>query len=172
MTRRARRTAATMTRVQHSGAEGEAFAESLHEHALALGIADVRKLPTPLRIIRPVHGGLLCVPQERSTVDYHGHMLDGTGRAVLVEAKRCRDARFNFKAQLKAHQRKALDDGERSGCVAALLVLYGPTAEPSAFPWFIVRAFIEAGAKSLGPIDMAAYRVKPGTSYLSRWVCS
>lgn len=169
MTRRARRSSADMSRVQRSGASGEAVAASLHMAERVLGVATVRKLPTPLRIIGTCSRGLICCPEERSTVDHFGHMKDGTGRAVVVESKTLREGRFNFKSMLKPHQRDALDEATEDGCVAALLIFYGPLLTTHAIPWTRVRELIDSGAKSMTETDIREWEVPSGHSYLGRF---
>lgn len=100
-----------------SGKHGEKLVEAANAAALALGVAMVHKVPTPstVRAGRQVF-------TAKSTVDYVGMMLDGTGRAVALEAKAIQDTRL-YLARVAPHQRAYLDRVAGAGGVAVLAVI-------------------------------------------------
>jgi recombination protein U len=157
-----------------SGARGEDVVASLNAQCLAAGIARVRKLPTPMRVVGRIdqrgQTRLLCVYSAKSGVDFVGVML-ADGRAVAVEAKRCTDRRFPL-ARLEDHQRDELAAVHAAGGVAVVLVIHGPKRHAYALPWMLVARAVERGEKSLTVGAMEPYRVLAGTPYLRRWVRS
>lgn len=162
---------------KRSGDETEDFVEELHEKCEERGIAFVRKLPTPIRVIRRVGGGkVLGHFEEKSGVDYVGHMLDGSGRGVFAEIKRCTSRSFPL-SRIEDHQRAELDRAHDAGAVSVVVIVYGESLERPvlfAVPWPVVRDAIlrdgsKRGDKSLSPGDLEPHRVPNGEVYLARF---
>jgi penicillin-binding protein-related factor A (putative recombinase) len=162
---------------KRSGDETEEFVETLHQECLDRGIAFVRKLPTPFRVVRSLgKGKLLCVPEKKSGADYVGHMLDGSGRGVFAEVKRCTDRSFPL-SRIEEHQREELDRAHEAGVVALVVIVYGPTlarADLFPVPWNVVRDAIardgsRRGDKSLSPEDLAPHLAWRDAPYLARF---
>ena len=157
---------------QERGESAEEFVADLHDACLAQGIAFVRKLPTPLRVCGTASGGkVLAFFEKKSGVDYVGHMLDGSGRAVFCEVKAQKQpGRFPL-SQVKEHQREELTRAGIAGAVAVLVIVLGEGRDLTAYavPWGDVFMWIEAGAKSLTPAQLTPYRLRPGEAYLARF---
>lgn len=160
---------------QRSGEDTERYVAALHEVLVWRRIARLRKLPTEWKPIRPgpQPGSVIAVPAKKSDVDYRGNLLDGSGRAVYVEAKRLREHRLNFGSRLPEQQRVALNDAIADNCIAVLLVIYGEVLEAAtvhAIGWRYVQVLIDGGAKSIGPEHLEPHIVPRGTPYLARFV--
>lgn len=158
-------------RQRHEGSDAEAFVNGLHALCLAAHVARMVKIPTPMRITGQRGAIRMCVPDEKSTVDYMGHLLGG--RAIYVEAKKLADTRLNFANRLPPHQRAALSQAHDEGAVSVLLIVAGESLlSPTvyAIPWSDVRAVIDRGDKSLALADMGAHVVPRGEPYLRRWI--
>lgn len=158
------------SRRARSGNDTEALVSRLHIVCEQRGIAHVYKRPTPTV---GAHGSLRFA--ARSGADYGGWLLDGSGRAVSVEVKRCTERRLLL-SRIEDHQRTELDLAERAGAITVLLVVYGPalpTASLHAVPWGVVAAMVanaardEDAPRSLGPDELAPWRVPSGAPYLS-----
>lgn len=150
---------------KRSGDDTEALVEQLNEALRLRGIAYLRKIPTPFKEIGRCAKGIIVVPRKKSGVDYQGMLLDGSGNAVYVEAKRVTTRRFHL-SRVEPHQKKELDLVLDHAGIAVLLLVYGPLKAVYAIPWVIARGT----TVSLGPEELAPYLVPTGSHYLSRWV--
>lgn len=158
---------------QARGESAEDFVANLHDACLTKGVAFVRKLPTPLRVCgRGAGGKVTAFFEKKSGVDYVGHMLDGSGRAVFLEVKALKTpGRFPL-SRVEEHQRDELTRAGIAGAIALLLVVMGEGRDLTAYalPWGEVFTRLEAGEKSLALEQLAPHRVLPGEAYLARWI--
>lgn len=146
---------------QQAGDRAEAVADALHEACRRARVALVRRVNSNLRLVRG-GAGPRVVPTKKSTIDCWG-LLRG-GRAVAVEVKSCSSGRLDFD-RLPNHQRAELEEVDRLGGLALVLVVVGATMV-CAVPWPSIRAAIEAGARGLGVGEVALYRCDPRRPYL------
>lgn len=154
-------------RRSRSGHDTEALVERLHYACYSAGVAYVYKRPTPTV---GAHGALRFA--AKSGADYGGWLLDGSGRAVSVEVKRCSERRLPL-SRIEEHQRRELDAADRARAVAVLLVVYGPTLARCtlhAVPWSLVAGMLEdpRGLRALGPEELAPWTVPQGAAYLAQ----
>src|SRR5688572_8448092 len=115
-------------------------------------------MPTPFKVIGRCAKGLIVVPEEKSGPDYCGYMLDGSARAVVMEAKRWNPAdgaRFQLRV-VKPHQQTALWDAVRASTISLLLIVYGPRYTVYAVPWESVPG-PQKMPKSLGEDFLAQF---------------
>lgn len=94
------------------------------------GAADVRKVPTPVKIMDIKGNRVIGYLDTPTWVDYSG-VLDG--RALIFDAKETSTKNFPLK-NLKDHQYELLKSWNRSGAYAFLLVAFWTGAnEPEAY---------------------------------------
>jgi penicillin-binding protein-related factor A (putative recombinase) len=117
----------------------------------------LHKIPTP----STVRSGRL-VFTAKSTVDYVGLMLDGTGRALALEAKAVGDTRLDL-GRVAPHQRAYLDRVVGAGGVAVLGVI-DSRWQVYDVPWEVVRS-----RPSLSLVDLEPFASAPKT-WLRRFV--
>jgi len=134
-----------------SGRHGEKLIEAANAAALALGVAMVHKVPTPstMRAGKQVF-------TSKSTVDYVGVMLDGSGRAVALEAKAISDTKL-YLTRVAPHQRAYLDRVAGAGGVAVLGVI-DSRWQVYDVPWVEVST-----CASLSLVDLEPYAATPRT---------
>jgi penicillin-binding protein-related factor A (putative recombinase) len=138
-----------------SGAGAETTVAALHKECADVGVAWMRKVPTPFRVIRSVRGGVLAVPCEKAGVDYVGHMADG--RAVYVEVKLVTGPTF-LMSRVKPQQREELTRASSHGALAVLLLIC--KERPYALPWAMWMCAISIKMDTLAPSPRV---------YLSEW---
>lgn len=137
---------------------GQAFERVLtlqHEAYRVAGIADIDKIPTPIRQLARAYkdkgtGGLMVFRATwaaRSTVDYGGVLGVGRqrGRAVRIEVKSTVSDRVPL-SSVREHQAASLDRTEKLGGFAAILVMI--PAGVWIVPW---DSWAAVGRKSLNP---------------------
>jgi hypothetical protein len=149
-------------RRQRSGADAEAVVEAMLRASEVAGLGRLRK--RHVRVIK--RGGELtyCAP---SGCDYHGHLRGG--RAVYLEVKHTTEPRFALK-NIRSAQVEELDRAADDGCVAVVLVLFGPAphvAVAYALPWWFLRAVLDSGARSVLRDALDAWRVPGSTPLLA-----
>src|SRR5262245_55018064 len=148
------------------GSEGETHVKHLHEACLRAGVACMHRIPTEMRVIGVGAGGaLLCRPAEKATVDFMGHLLDGSARVVAVEVKRIGTGeRISLRSLVRLHQWQELDRVTESGGVAVLLVV--GTLQSYAVPWSDAKA-----QKTWSEPELVRWRIPVDEpAYLRRWV--
>lgn len=161
----------------HLGAEAEQYLKLLHETCWRAGVAWVVPTSSNVRITKRLAKGFIeGVLVGKSTVDFMGFMLDGTGRAVVVEAKHVAAERLKDGSEaawrlpldrIEPHQKQILADCDRAGGVALVLVAHAGKA--FAVPWAVVAVAIADGKASLLGEEIARHACPPGKPYLSRW---
>jgi hypothetical protein len=152
-----------------SGSKGEHVLAAYHAVCLAAGVAEMTKIATPHQPVGPPfkmakRGWVIpCKRIARAGVDFRGHMLDETARAVYVECKNVTDptAKFYLR-EVRDVQRVQLERTMRAGCVAVLVVVRA--GHVYALPWSEARMHV-----SLGDKELRDWFVKPGSAYLARW---
>lgn len=136
------------------GTAFETLLEFQHGFYAARGVALLTKIPTPIGVGGRRTGGShagqweRAWPQRRSIADYLGVWSAAGGRALAVEAKESRSARWSL-ALLKDHQREYLQAFHRGGGVA-LVLLHWPHHGRTwvmTWPWF--DNLIRRGIRSL-----------------------
>jgi hypothetical protein len=163
------RSQADQSKRAKSGSKGEHILAAYHKVCLALGVAEMTKIATPhVPVGRPfvMKGRGLVIPCKRiarAGVDFRGHMLDGTARAVYVECKNVTDPNGKFYLrEVRDVQRAQLERTLRAGCVSVLVVVRA--GHVYAVPWSSARREV-----SLGDAELRDWWVRPGSPYLARW---
>lgn len=137
-------------RSSRSGSRAELVVISTyHRAALARGVAEMEKIPTPYVRVGPTteDGTFSARVSKKSSVDCMGLSLSGPPRAIREEVKgvTTRNARGEFEpfevARVKPHQREALDRALRGGHVAIVSVVFGesPAETVCCVPWAWLR---------------------------------
>ncbi len=109
----------------------EAALERVHDAYRAAGIADVRKVPTPVQVMGPTRRdarGRTTFPATfaaRASCDFEGILSDG--RAVRIEAKHREGDRLRL-ADVQPQQVAALRWADDHGALALLVVRLGADA--------------------------------------------
>jgi penicillin-binding protein-related factor A (putative recombinase) len=155
--------AAAKSRASRSGVRGEQVIAEYNACAESYGVALLHKLPTPTRRVKRGNGWSI-IYTARSTVDYCGVMLDGTGRHVAIEAKSCTSRPKFYLSEVESHQREYLDSVAKAGGVAALAVVFGQARTVHVIPWEEARV-----VKKLEAAELARYQVTE-EQYLRRFV--
>jgi penicillin-binding protein-related factor A (putative recombinase) len=151
--------AAKARKSQRSGKAGEKTVAEYNATAQAAGVAVLHKVPTDTRW---TPRGMVYT--TRSTVDFVGFMLDGTGRHLAVEVKTCTSKKTFSLGEVEPHQRDYLDAVEAAGGVAALVVVYGKEHAVCAIPWHLAK-----DRASLNEQAVRIFQVTPAT-YLRRFL--
>ena len=149
------------------GAGLESLLEYRHHLYRAAGVADIRKLPTDWHVVAKAGQGRawLAFPARKSSVDYLGFLMDGTGRHVAVEAKETRERRWPL-AHLPGHQRAYLAAVCRAGGIAGVVIWWTALSELWAVPWSGVERLIRSGKASLAHEPGSPWRVGLDADYL------
>lgn len=109
-------------RAKARGERTEDALDAVHAVYRARGLADMVRLPTPMRILGAVtRGRCTATLTTRSTVDYMGTIGPG-GRSVALELKRRAGKRLAV-ADVADHQWAALERAEALGALALVLVV-------------------------------------------------
>lgn len=152
-----------------SGDTLERWLDAQHAAAIAMGVLVRVGHYGPASTItgkRDHRGRLLAAIDGKAPPDYIG-ILRG-GRALVVEAKR-RTGRLRRDGErdgIPAHQREWLDDADRAGALALVVVEFVRAAGVTryAVPW----GEIPWEGYSVGPDALAPWRVNAGL-YLAPW---
>jgi penicillin-binding protein-related factor A (putative recombinase) len=157
----------------HRGNVAERFVEDQHKALAAAGIAFLYRVPTPIVVTgRHASGGVIARYAARATVDYLGHLADGT--ACAVECKRITPKPLASGvagapslpySQVEPHQRDALNRCDDAGGLAIVLVVL-ESGGLFAVPWRHVRRAVPAPRSSLRGEALERFRVRPGRLYL------
>ncbi len=159
-----------------AGMSLEDWLEQQHEAALLAGLAEVDKQNPAVTVGEPLGDGWFRAKwRTRSGADYRGTLRGGA--SLAVEAKSAGRGRLPLVDDgsprfdgVKAHQRRALERALQMGGVALLVVRFTRQRKGHlvdtiyAAPWETVSAL-----ETVGPEDVAAWRVEPGRVYLARW---
>jgi penicillin-binding protein-related factor A (putative recombinase) len=146
-----------------AGARAEDYVENLHQACRAAKVAWVERVPTQFKVLGRAPGGELRGRfVKKATVDYIGCMLDGTGRAVMVEVKHQQEGAL-WLGRVEPQQAAALDCCEGSGGVAVLLVVT-PT-RTYAVPWAEARQHKTMNSAALEPYRVRVHEL----AYLARF---
>jgi penicillin-binding protein-related factor A (putative recombinase) len=149
-----------------NGDATEALIERMHSAMLSLGIARMRKIPTPMRIVGGKAPRFTAVFAKPSGVDFVGHTLTSPSRPVYVEVKRVSAWRLPF-SRIEPQQREELESVTRSNGIAIVLVVVDGR-DVCAVPWHAIEAAEADGMKSLDERELWACRVN-GWDYLAGW---
>jgi penicillin-binding protein-related factor A (putative recombinase) len=81
-------------------------------------LARVLKTPDPMNVMYPLGGGkFAAMYTKKEHVDFQGYLLDGSGRAVLHEAKQTKQPKLTS-ALFKSHQISTLQQADQVGCLS------------------------------------------------------
>jgi penicillin-binding protein-related factor A (putative recombinase) len=137
-----------------SGARAEELLDVYHQACELAGIATMRRVGTPLRVVgKPGAGAQVGAAfTKKSTVDYLG--WTSTGRVIAIEVKSIQlaaDDRQVFPlANLKEHQRQELERVLVAGGIAVVAIFVN--GQLYVLPWAEVRLLIAARATVL-PVE-------------------
>ncbi|WP_328702764.1 Holliday junction resolvase RecU [Alicyclobacillus suci] len=123
----------------------------LHNWAL------VDKIPTPIKKVGDYRRGVfLAVWEHKSSVDYQGIY---NGRAIVFEAKMCREnTRFSL-SNIAAHQIEYLEQAEQQGAITFLIVEFPKLDETYLVPAnYVVKCWHNAKAGERKSIPIEAIR--------------
>ena len=175
----------------HAAGEGwEAWLCAQHTLSVTAGlVAWVEKVGAPTqphlaggRAQFDARGRLVSVVTGTAPPDYLGVLADGRG--LVVEAKR-RSGRLvrdrerpdgsEDRAGIAQHQRELLDRAHRVGALALVVVEFLRAEGPvrCAVPWGELASrwtSVRGGALSVGPDELADWRIADGELYLARFV--
>lgn len=146
---------------QQAGDRAEAVADALHRACHLAGVAMVRRVSSNLRLVGGGKHGPRTVPTKKSTVDCWGTLRGG--RSVAVEVKSCASGRLAFD-RLPPHQRAELEEVDRLGGLALVLVIVGTVAH--AIPWRAIREALAQGRRGFGVGEVEVWRCDPRRPYL------
>lgn len=131
---------------------GESHEERILAAARRAGV-DLRKMPTPVRMVGPKGpgGAFLAVYESGAGCDFRG-VLPG-GRALVMEAKGASTASLPLARKdggptLSRTQRDELEGAAQLGAVAGLLIRVQP-ASGEVWVWLPVAAYVAAEAAAL-----------------------
>jgi len=134
----------------------ERLLERHHQRAAVAGLAAVWQCGRPVIALRPdgspVYG--------TAPVDFLGVLLDGTARAVAIEAKTVAGGRLD-RAALAEHQADALDATHLAGGLAVVAIELRGVGGRWAVPWadLCARWSSPRGGASVGPEELAGFEL-------------
>lgn len=109
------------------------------------GLALIQKVPTPITPItidKETRHITLAYFDQKSTVDYIGTVQ---GIPVCFDAKECKTDKFSLQ-NLHEHQLKFMEDFEKQGGVAFLIIFYTGKDERYYIPFKDVKKFTDRAA--------------------------
>ena len=134
------------------GSTLEEFINRTNEKYLEQGLALIQKIPTPItpvRIDKENRHITLAYFEQRSTVDYIGAVQ---GIPVCFDAKECNVDTFPLQ-NIHEHQVKFMENFEKQGGIAFLIVYYSARNELYYMPFVEIKKFWdraqEGGRKSI-----------------------
>lgn len=148
------------------GMAAEALVELQCRRYEEAGIAVIRKIATPWRVIR--HGELagkgqwVAFPARKSTVDFQG-VWEGAAVAFDVKSVARGNRLYLRDAILPPHQKEFMRRWVSAGGTAFLLTLFGGE-EWRLAPWCQAEAVLREGGAGLSREDMA---LVPGLDFLA-----
>ena len=102
----------------NKGMASERLLDRVNQQYLLKGIADIRKLPTPVKIMKVTGSKVEGIRIKGYLVDYLGVY---NGRAVAFDMKECADASFPLK-NIESHQYDMLKNWHENGALCFLVV--------------------------------------------------
>lgn len=139
-----------------AGLAWEHLLDRHHQRAAVASLAAVWQCGRPVIGLRddgsPVYG--------TAPVDFLGVLLDGTARAVAIEAKSVAGGRLD-RAALTEHQTDALDATHRAGGLAVVAIELRAVGGRWAIPWpdLCARWCSPRGGASVGPEELAGFEL-------------
>lgn len=106
------------------------------------GLALIQKVPTPITPItidKHSHHITLAYFDQKSTVDYIGVVQ---GIPVCFDAKECNNDNFSLQ-NLHEHQYRFMEDFEKQGGIAFILLFYTHRDERYYIPFDYIKKFVE-----------------------------
>lgn len=149
------------------GDAAEEFVKPFVSSAGAMKVASLFKVPTPTA--RDKNGKIIYI--AKSIADYTGFMLDGTGRHVAVEVKRCSEPSIPFDF-VSEHQWEYLSAVRKAGGVAMVAVVHprGITNDVLELDWSLFLAYKQQGLRKSVPLDDSRVRTVSPLSFLRAYL--
>jgi len=121
---------------RNRGAHLERMLDMTHRQYRANGIADIRKIPTPVKITSNDRGRITGYTQRGELVDYFG-IFDG--RPIIFDAKQTNErTRFPLD-NIADHQYNILESWHQKGAHAFLVVRFDKLDEQYVLPFELLR---------------------------------
>jgi recombination protein U len=149
---------------QAAGAAFEGYLDDYHDILRARGVADVRKIPTPVQVVKRYQDGSSRGYERSSTVDYSGTLAGGL--SVCFDAKSTADERRVYWRSVKDHQLEYLTAHAELGAIAFVLVeCRNPARRQYFIPASVITSSLARGEKSLPWLALDTMRLPPGTGW-------
>lgn len=114
------RTAGKSVSHMNRGAILEKLLDMTHVQYKNTGVADIKKIPTPVKILRIIGAKVEGHLEAGEFTDYMGM---SQGRTLLFDAKETKEKRLPLK-NIHAHQYKLLESWTKHGAIAFLIVAF------------------------------------------------
>jgi len=136
-----------------------------HQSMAVRGIAWIRKIPTPIKVLRPLGAGkFLAVFSASAGADYVG-TLEG-GRAVVVEAKELKKGPSLPARRFTGAEVDHLTNTMEAGGLAIVFVRRVIDGSLWAIPWSEYSAILATGRKSMNLDKAPEFRVAKVIDYI------
>lgn len=129
----------------NKGMDFEKIIDATNDFYSKIGLADVRKVPTPVKVLKYDKGRIIGFFTKGEWVDYVGIYQ---GRTVVFDAKEVSVDRFDLK-NLADHQYDLLKSWYQKGADAFLLIGFKKRKEIYKLPFQVLETYWE-GAKQGG----------------------
>ena len=154
------------------GMQLERILELANKKYLNSGIADIQKLPTPVKIMKVTGSKVEGVRTKGHLVDYVGIY---NGVSLIFDAKETKEARFPLQ-NVELHQYERLKSWSEKGAIAFLIVYFAKYDKYFYLPfaslkWAFERAN-EGGRKSIAyeEFEICAQEVKSKDGYVLHYL--
>lgn len=155
--------------IKNYGNRGRATEDMLgiaHNSLGARGIAWIRKIPTPVKVLRPMKDGkFMAVFAGSAGADYVG-TLQG-GRAVVVEAKELKKGASLPVSRFTQAELDHLTVTEDAGGLAIVFIRRVSDGGLWAIPWHNYQAALATGRKSMNLDKAPEFRVAKVLDYIN-----
>ena len=142
-----------------------------HQSMAVRGIAWIRKIPTPIKVLRPMSDGkFLAVFSASAGADYVGTLAGG--RAVVVEAKELKKGPSLSARRFTVAEVDHLTNTMEAGGLAIVFVRRVIDGSLWAIPWAEYLAVLDTGRKSMNLDRAPEFRVAKVIDYIEeslRW---
>ena len=145
------------SRAKANGDAGEEIVAQARAYAFRAGAFRIDRVPTPSK---PIGNGR-WVPDEKSTVDGVGFVLDGSAGFIAEEVKAVDEPGPFYLSRVEDHQKAFLDAVDRAGGIAMVTVvlLRQPKRRLSVWGWW------ECSARTSIPYEELLERAVPIEGY-------
>lgn len=132
------------------GKELESLIDESNAKYKQLGIADVRKIPTPTKIIKHMGSKFIGHTEKGEWVDYVGVCFN---RPIIFDAKQTATKSFPI-ANIQDHQLEVLESWHELGAKAFLVVMFTELDKHYRLNFELLRIYVnrskDGGRKSIG----------------------